>query len=77
MDIATIIGIVSALTLLLLAMGDPVSFLDIPSVLIVVGGTVAATLISNPLADVVGLVGVYKNAIKNSDKQNARCFLSA
>jgi chemotaxis protein MotA len=66
MDIATIIGIVSALTLLLLAMGDPMSFVDIPSVLIVVGGTVAATLISNPLADVVGLVGVYKNAIKNS-----------
>ena len=40
MDIATIIGIVAAVTLILLAMGDPMMFLDIPSVLIVIGGTI-------------------------------------
>ena len=30
MDIATIIGLVASFTLVLIAMGDPVSFLDIP-----------------------------------------------
>jgi chemotaxis protein MotA len=65
MDIATIVGLVSGFTLLFLAMGDDISiFIDIPSVLITVGGTVAATLIANPLSDVVGVVGVYLNAIR-------------
>ena len=66
MDIATIIGIVSAFTLMLLAMGNPANFIDVPSVLIVVGGTLAVTLIANPLGDVVGLIGVYMKAIKNA-----------
>jgi flagellar motor component MotA len=30
MDIATIIGLVASFTLVFIAMGDPVSFLDIP-----------------------------------------------
>jgi len=34
--------------------------------LIVVGGTIAATLIANPLGEVVGLIGVYMKAIKNT-----------
>ena len=66
MDIATIIGIVSAFTLILLAMGDVTMFVDISSMLIVVGGTLAATLIGNPLGEVVGLIGVYMKAIKNT-----------
>ena len=66
MDIATIIGIVSAFTLILLAMGDVTAFIDIPSVLIVIGGTIAATLIANPLGEVVGLIGVYLKAIRNT-----------
>lgn len=64
MDIATIIGIVSALTLILLAMENPIMFLNVPSILIVVGGTTAATLVANPLSEVFGLFGVYMKAIK-------------
>ncbi len=41
-------------------------FIDLPSVLIVVGGTVAATLVANPLAEVVKLMGVYMKAIRNT-----------
>lgn len=66
MDIATIIGIVSAFTLILLGMENPIVFLNVPSILIVVGGTIAATLIANPLSEVVGLIGVYMKAIKNT-----------
>ena len=66
MDIATIIGIVSAFTLILLAMGDVTAFIDVASMLIVVGGTIAATLIANPLGEVVGLIGVYMKAVKNT-----------
>jgi len=66
MDIATIIGLVAAVTLLLMAMGNPIVFFNMPSVLIVVGGTIAATLIANPLAEVVGLIGVGMKAIMNN-----------
>ena len=62
MDIATIIGLVSWFTLFLLAMGDVTFFIDIPSVLIVVGGTISMTLVSFPLKDVVGLSGFYMYA---------------
>ncbi|RLB01953.1 MAG: motility protein A, partial [Deltaproteobacteria bacterium] len=47
MDIATILGIVSAFGLMVLAIlqGSGLNlFIDIPSVLIVVGGTIGATL---------------------------------
>ena len=63
MDIATIIGIVAAFTLIAVAMGDVTAFIDIPSLIIVVGGTIASTLIANPLPEVINLVGVYMNAI--------------
>ncbi|MFL2540412.1 MAG: motility protein A [Candidatus Latescibacterota bacterium] len=62
MDIATIIGTVVTVILIVLAMGDPVVFINVPSLLIVVGGTIGATLIANPLAGVIGAVGIYKNA---------------
>jgi chemotaxis protein MotA len=37
--------------------------IDTPSMIIVGGGTIAASLIANPLQEVVNLVGVYKKAI--------------
>jgi len=64
MDIATIIGLVSGFTLILLAMADPIIFINVPSVLIVVGGTMAMTLVSFPLQYVVGLIGFYMYAFR-------------
>ncbi len=64
MDLATIIGIVSAFALVLIAMtlgGSPMMFFDIPSVLVVVGGTIGVTLINYPLRDVLKLVSVVKH----------------
>ena len=57
MDIATIVGTVMGFGLIIAAMvmgGNIGGFFDIPSVLIVIGGTIAATLIMFPLGVVLG-----------------------
>jgi chemotaxis protein MotA len=66
MDIATIVGLLGASTLILIAMEDPMTFWNIPSVLIVIGGTIMATLASNPLAQVGAFLSVYLKTIKTS-----------
>ena len=67
MDIATIVGFIAAATCLMVGIGSNLSsMIDAPSMIIVIGGTIAASLIANPLGEVVNLVGVYKNAIFTS-----------
>jgi len=64
MDIATVLGIVSAFGLVLSAilMGGGLNlFINIPSLLIVVGGTLGTTMINYPLKDVLGVIKVVKN----------------
>ncbi len=64
MDIATLMGIVIAFGLVIAAIvtgGSPLIFVSIPSAMIVVGGTIGATLINYPLKDVLGLVSIIKN----------------
>ena len=64
MDIATIVGFIAAITCLMVGIGSNLpSMIDPPSMIIVVGGTLAATLIANPLQEVIGLIGVIKCAI--------------
>ena len=64
MDIATIVGFIAALTCLMVGIGSNIgAMIDVPSAIIVVGGTLASALIANPLQEVVNLIGVYKNAI--------------
>ncbi|MCZ6601437.1 MAG: MotA/TolQ/ExbB proton channel family protein [Planctomycetota bacterium] len=59
MDLATIIGLVVGAGLIMAAIADQVSaFIDIPSVLIVIGGGTAATLMSMPLKRMLGLPSV-------------------
>lgn len=56
MDIGTLVGIVLGFGLVLGAIfigSDPGGFIDIPSIMIVIGGTFAATLISFPLEEVM------------------------
>jgi chemotaxis protein MotA len=62
MDIATIIGLVLAFGLIVLGMGAFVAaFVDFPSLLIVVGGTVGAIFIFFPLEQILGLGGIIRN----------------
>lgn len=65
MDIATIVGIVCAFALVFSAImlgGDIVLFFDVPSLMIVLGGTIGATLINYPLPDILRVLKVVKNA---------------
>lgn len=64
MDLATLIGIVSAFALVLVSimMGSGLGlFLDLHSAMIVLGGTMGATMIHYPLKDVLGMFKVLKN----------------
>ncbi|MFH1999851.1 MAG: motility-associated protein, partial [Planctomycetota bacterium] len=66
MDIATIIGIVSAFGLVLAAimMGGPLDiFIHVPSAMVTVGGTAASTLINYPLDKVISVIKVTKKVI--------------
>lgn len=65
MDIATIVGIISAFALVITAImlgGQLILFFDVPSLMIVFGGTLGATLINYPLPDVLKVFRVVKNA---------------
>jgi chemotaxis protein MotA len=65
MDLATIVGIVIAAILVAMAIvmgGSPIMFLDFNSFLIVAGGTFGATLIRNPLGQVMGTFRVVGKA---------------
>ena len=66
MDIATILGIISAFGLVCLAifMGGGIQlFINIPALMIVVGGTLGATMINYPLREVFGVFKVARKAI--------------
>jgi chemotaxis protein MotA len=64
MDIATIVGLIGAAILIALPMisgGDPMAFADVPSVQIVIGGSIMVVLLRSSL-------GEFKNAIKVAGK---------
>jgi len=65
MDIATVVGLIAAITCLLLGVGpDLSSVIDGQALIVVVGGTLAAVLIANPLRDVVSLIAIYAKVIR-------------
>jgi len=66
MDFATVLGVISAFGLVAIAifMGGGVKlFINVPALMIVVGGTLGATMISYPLRDVFGVFAVAKKAV--------------
>ncbi len=66
MDLATFLGLLISFGLIASAMvagpGGVMTFLDIPSALIVFGGTIGATLTQSPLGNALATIGVVKNA---------------
>lgn len=65
MDLATLIGIISAFGLVIISIlmgGGLVIFVNVPALAIVLGGTLGTTMINYPLKDVLGAVSVVKNA---------------
>ena len=75
MDIATVLGVISAFGLVFLAisMGGGIQlFINLQSLMIVVGGTLGATMINYPLKEVFGVFSVVKKALftKNTVSNN-------
>ena len=65
MDISTVVGLVMGvglvLTSILMGEGGLVPFIDIPSVMITIGGATAAVMMNFTLGKVLGVFGVIKN----------------
>ncbi len=65
MDIATIIGLVSGLGIVAITVlmgGDAASFWQLRSLVLVLGGTFATTLLNYPLRDLLSMLATVKNA---------------
>ena len=68
MDIATLIGLVGAIGTIIMAIvigGSAGMFVNIPSLIIVFGGTLMVTMMRSSMADFVGAVGVAGRSFGN------------
>ena len=68
MDIATLVGIVSGFGLVIVSImmgGGLGMFINVPSMMITFGGTIAATLINFPIGNVLGVFGIVKKCFLN------------
>ncbi|RMG67569.1 MAG: motility protein A [Calditrichaeota bacterium] len=75
MDIATILGVVSGVGLIVASIfmgGDMTIFINVPSIMIVGGGTVAATLIAYPLKEVFGVLKVLMKVFKMEKRDHSK-----
>ncbi|HOG16748.1 MAG: Chemotaxis protein PomA [Syntrophaceae bacterium PtaU1.Bin231] len=74
MDFATIIGILGGFSLVFLAIasgGGLGWFVDLPSAMIVLGGTFGAVLINYPMSDFLGVIRVAKNVFFQRRRKTA------
>jgi len=66
MDLATVIGLIGGMALVgwsILTGASFSVFIDAPSIVMVVGGSIAATLIAFPMKNVLGIVQVIRKAL--------------
>jgi chemotaxis protein MotA len=77
MDIATIVGIIAFLgmTMIAIYMGDGLAgfkpFMNVEALLMVMGGTLCATLVNYPLSQVVGVWKVIKKTLMTHGEDNS------
>lgn len=75
MDIATLVGLFVAGALVvssILMGGSGAWFINYPSLMIVVGGTMGATLLAYPIGDVLSVFGVVKNVFLHRSQPISR-----
>ena len=75
MDLATVIGIALAFGLVISGIMSGSSlmiFVDVPSMLIVGGGTIGATLVNYPLSHMFGVLRVFKQAFLTKSQSPAQ-----
>jgi chemotaxis protein MotA len=66
LDIATLIGLFGGTMIILLSImvaGGLGAFINVPSLLVVVGGTIASVLVQYPLSDVLGLIAIMRQTL--------------
>lgn len=70
MDIATLFGLITGIGLLMYAItakgGAGEYFWNVPAILLVLGGTIAATFVNYPMRNLIRVFGVLKNAFKRT-----------
>jgi chemotaxis protein MotA len=74
LDLATIIGIIAGIILIVSAImqgGELITFFNIPSLLMVVGGTFASTLVSYPMRDLLQHIRTVNIAFKDKGHEPA------
>ena len=64
MDIATIVGLGGAFAMVVMAMGDPGPFIDVPSILIVVVGSAFVVLARSSIPEFIGAITYALKTIK-------------
>jgi len=72
MDIATIVGTLLGVSLILIAIltqGSLLTFWSLSSILVVVGGIIAATMINYPLSQIISVMKVVKIAFKGDHER--------
>lgn len=75
MDIATLVGIIisGALIFISILTGQGVAFFfSLSSALIVIGGTIGSTLVSYPLAEVMAVMNVARNAFLQKSQSSSQ-----
>ena len=72
MDIASVIGLVVGSIMILgsiiMGGGKIVGFTDVPSIVLVAGGTLCTVMISYPMSEVIKILGVTKNVFLTKQK---------
>ncbi len=77
MDTGTVIGLVAALVLVLGSIatgGAGMAFVSVPSMMVTVGGSMAATLMAFPLPKILGVMGVVRKAFASGNDNSLDLF---
>ncbi|MBO8130547.1 MAG: motility protein A [Candidatus Marinimicrobia bacterium] len=72
MDLATILGIIAGLGLVFYSItsgGDLTTFIHVPSMLIVFGGTFAAILVNFPMSEIISVMSVVRKAFSDDRRK--------
>ncbi|NLG35731.1 MAG: motility protein A [Lentisphaerae bacterium] len=76
MDLGTLIGIILGIGLVVgsIVVGGGAGFLNLPSMMITIGGAFAATLMNFPLPKIIGTISVVRKAFASQDKDYLAVF---
>lgn len=76
MDIGTLVGILLGIFLVVSAivMGGGAGFINVPAIMITVGGAFAATLMNFPLPKIIGTMRIVRKAFANQDADHIALF---